>query len=148
MLTYRHSWAHSISILPLSPQSEHSPTVLMRHRIKQQTEGLLCSPSPPQRSCSLGVEKHCVGGGRMENRSDRKPTLKNIQYVIVNILVFEHSTSMMSSISLTHTQILIYSSLGGRHPHAGFISLPPFHPLVELSNINGTVPLVSAFTTL
>lgn len=49
----------------LKPQHEHSFTVLMRQRIKRQTEGPLCSPSPPQRAPSPGAEtRH--GGGWME----------------------------------------------------------------------------------
>lgn len=54
----------------LKPRPEHSFSVLMRQRIKQQTEGPLCSPSPPQRAPSLGVERQREGGGWKEHRPE------------------------------------------------------------------------------
>lgn len=53
--THKHTWAHSISILPLSPAPEHSSTVLMRQRIKQQTERPLCSLPTPQPSPARSI---------------------------------------------------------------------------------------------
>lgn len=70
--TYKHIWAHSISILPLSPAPEHSSTVLMRQRIKQQTEGPLCSPPTPHPARSIsGGWKATWGRGCIDDTENR-----------------------------------------------------------------------------
>lgn len=64
----------------VKPWSEHSLTVLMREKIKQQIEGPLCSHFPPTLSLFLsGVERQHVGGGGgkyVENRDEGKPINK------------------------------------------------------------------------
>jgi len=76
---YKHLYTHMHipSHFALKPRSEHSFTVLMRQRIKQQTEGPLCSPSPPQREPALGVERrHEEGDGWMEEGHRWKRLIK------------------------------------------------------------------------
>lgn len=81
---YRDLWtnAHICTFLfhfALKPQSEHSFTVLMRQRIKQQTDGPLCSPFPPQQALFRGVEKEHGWGRVYGRRTDERKLLFSVK---------------------------------------------------------------------
>lgn len=67
----------------LKPRTEHSFTVLMRQRIKRQTEGPLCSPSPPQRALSGGWKAAWGGvdGRRAEttDKTDKETAVRSLK---------------------------------------------------------------------
>lgn len=144
----------------LKAPSEHSFTVLMRRRLKQQTEGPLCSTSPPQCSRTLRGLKGSMGQGVDGEQRRGKPFLKKKKKKHASSFLLEGSSlchditscditvmwrlqshlihDSCSYAHVAHLHIINLFPAGAlRHSHTGLISLAPFHPLVEPSDITG-----------